>query len=99
MGVSSSIGSNIFDVTIGLPLPWFLYSSFNSFAGKSVSSAGLICSIGLLLLMLLVLVVTIIATGWKMNKFMGFAMLILYAGFVAVSLLLEYGTIQCPDVF
>ena len=25
MAVSSSIGSNIFDVTIGLPLPWILY--------------------------------------------------------------------------
>merc|ERR1712139_531329 len=26
MAVSSSIGSNIFDVTVGLPLPWILYS-------------------------------------------------------------------------
>merc|ERR1712217_253559 len=25
MAVSSSIGSNIFDVTVGLPLPWLLY--------------------------------------------------------------------------
>ena len=27
MAVSSSIGSNIFDVCIGLPLPWFIYSA------------------------------------------------------------------------
>lgn len=25
MAVSSSIGSNIFDVTVGLPLPWIIY--------------------------------------------------------------------------
>merc|ERR1711998_756535 len=27
MAVSSSIGSNIFDVLIGLPLPWFIYTA------------------------------------------------------------------------
>ena len=26
MAVSSSIGSNLFDVTVGLPLPWLLYA-------------------------------------------------------------------------
>ena len=26
MAVSSSIGSNLFDVTVGLPLPWLLYT-------------------------------------------------------------------------
>lgn len=25
MAVSSSIGSNIFDITFGLPLPWFIW--------------------------------------------------------------------------
>ena len=29
MAVSSSIGSNIFDVLIGLPLPWLAYSLLN----------------------------------------------------------------------
>merc|ERR1719453_538297 len=27
MAVSSSIGSNIFDILIGLPIPWFLYGA------------------------------------------------------------------------
>merc|ERR1719440_1247045 len=26
MAVSSSIGSNIFDILIGLPVPWFIYT-------------------------------------------------------------------------
>ena len=90
MAVSSSIGSNIFDVTVGLPLPWLLYSAVFQ-KPKSVSSGGLVCSIGLLLLMLVTLIASIVATGWKMNRVMGFMMLALYAGFVAVSLLLEYG--------
>ena len=96
MAVSSSIGSNLFDVTVGLPLPWLLFSAINSGKGKAVSSNGLGCSIGLLLLMLVVLIGSIVATGWKMNKQMGFSMLILYVAFVAVSLCLEYGVLTCP---
>merc|ERR1712031_47782 len=62
MAVSSSIGSNLFDVTIGLPLPWILYIIYSG-KPKSVSSEGIFCSIGLLLTMLVVLVGTIIACG------------------------------------
>merc|ERR1712176_968014 len=91
MAVSSSIGSNIFDVTVGLPVPWLIYSAINSGKGKAVSSNGLGCSIGLLLLMLVTLITSILATGWKMNRTMGFLMLILYCCFVVVSLALEYG--------
>ena len=50
MAVSSSIGSNIFDITIGLPIPWFIYSLAHNLDPKSVVSEGLVCSIGLLLL-------------------------------------------------
>merc|ERR1719277_364911 len=35
MAVSSSIGSNIFDVTVGLPLPWLTWSIVNG--GKYVT--------------------------------------------------------------
>lgn len=97
MAVSSSIGSNLFDVTIGLPLPWIIWSFINGGQAKAVRSTGLICSIGLLLAMLLTLVGTIMGSGWRMNKQMGFAMLILYAGFVCVSLLLEKKIIPCPN--
>ena len=95
MAVSSSIGSNIFDVTVGLPLPWILYSIVFG-KGKAVSSNGLGCSIGLLLLMLVTLIGSILATGWKMNRTMGFMMLLLYVGFVAVSLCFEYNIWKCP---
>lgn len=95
MAVSSSIGSNLFDVTIGLPLPWILYIIYSG-APKAVSSEGIFCSIGLLLTMLVVLVGTIIACGWKMNRAMGAAMLVLYGVFVLISLLLEYKILICP---
>jgi K+-dependent Na+/Ca+ exchanger-like protein len=96
MAVSSSIGSNIFDVTIGLPLPWLLWSTFNGWQAKGVDSSGMVCNIGLLLLMLIVLVMTILSTNWKMNHILGFAMIALYGVFVWISLMLEYGTLSCP---
>merc|ERR1719443_1701490 len=51
MAVSSSIGSNIFDVTVGLPLPWLL---FNIAKGKvvRVESDSLEFSIIVLIVML-----------------------------------------------
>ena len=98
MAVSSSIGSNIFDITMGLPIPWFIWSLANGFAAKSVISEGLVCSIGLLLLMLLVLIVSIILLGWKMNRLMGFLMLVLYVAFVVIALLFENGTFNCSIV-
>ena len=30
MAVSSSVGSNIFDILVGLPVPWIIYSAVNS---------------------------------------------------------------------
>eukprot|EP00095_Tigriopus_kingsejongensis_P002177 maker-scaffold1021_size70145-snap-gene-0.16 protein:Tk02177 transcript:maker-scaffold1021_size70145-snap-gene-0.16-mRNA-1 annotation:"sodium potassium calcium exchanger nckx30c isoform x5" len=95
MAVSSSVGSNIFDVTVGLPLPWLIYTVA---MGESVSvqSAGVGCSIGLLFSMLLLVFLSIVAFQWKMTKPMGMVMLVLYFGFVAVSLGFSYELFLCP---
>ncbi|XP_073509526.1 sodium/potassium/calcium exchanger 1 [Phyllobates terribilis] len=96
MAVSSSVGSNIFDITVGLPVPWFLFSVFNGFSPVAVSSNGLFCAIVLLFLMLLFVIFSIAACKWKMNKFLGFTMFILYFVFVIVSVMLEDRIIMCP---
>ncbi|XP_069841845.1 sodium/potassium/calcium exchanger 1 isoform X2 [Dendropsophus ebraccatus] len=96
MAVSSSVGSNIFDITVGLPVPWFLFSVFNGFSPVAVSSNGLFCAIVLLFLMLLFVIFSIAACKWKMNKFLGFTMFTLYFVFVIVSVMLEDRIIVCP---
>jgi sodium/potassium/calcium exchanger 2 len=95
MAVSSSVGSNIFDVTVGLPLPWFLYTCVFS-QPISVSSEGLGCSIILLFSMLIAVFMCILVSGWKMSKILGMSMFVLYFIFVAVSLAFEYEYIHCP---
>ncbi|XP_068131107.1 sodium/potassium/calcium exchanger 1 isoform X2 [Hyperolius riggenbachi] len=96
MAVSSSVGSNIFDITVGLPVPWFLFSVFNGFSPVAVSSNGLFCAIVLLFLMLLFVIFSIAFCKWKMNKLLGFTMFTLYFVFVIVSVMLEDRIIICP---
>ncbi|XP_058025849.1 sodium/potassium/calcium exchanger 2 isoform X2 [Ahaetulla prasina] len=96
MAVSSSVGSNIFDITVGLPLPWFIYAVINSFSPVEVSSNGLFCAIVLLFIMLLFVILSIALCKWKMNKFLGFTMFGLYFIFLIVSVLLEDRIIVCP---
>ncbi|XP_047929492.1 sodium/potassium/calcium exchanger 2 isoform X2 [Anser cygnoides] len=96
MAVSSSVGSNIFDITVGLPLPWLLYAMINNFAPVTVSSNGLFCAIVLLFIMLLFVILSIAFCKWRMNKILGFLMFGLYFVFLIVSVLLEDKVIQCP---
>ncbi|NXY44982.1 NCKX1 protein, partial [Ceuthmochares aereus] len=96
MAVSSSVGSNIFDITVGLPVPWFLYSVFNGLSPVAVSSNGLFCAIVLLFLMLLFVIISIAVSKWKMNKLLGLTMFALYFVFLIVSVMLEDKIISCP---
>ena len=85
MAVSSSIGSNLFDVTVGLPLPWLIFCAVNQKA-IDVNSTGMGCNIAMLFAMLLIVFISILAFKWKMTKVMGGIMLVLYCIFVVVSL-------------
>uniref|UniRef100_A0A8C3HLY4 Sodium/potassium/calcium exchanger 1 n=1 Tax=Chrysemys picta bellii TaxID=8478 RepID=A0A8C3HLY4_CHRPI len=96
MAVSSSVGSNIFDITVGLPVPWFLYSVFNGLSSVAVSSNGLFCAIVLLFLMLLFVIISIALSKWKMNKLLGLTMFALYFVFLIISVMLEERIISCP---
>ncbi|MXQ91747.1 hypothetical protein E5288_WYG004560 [Bos mutus] len=96
MAVSSSVGSNIFDITVGLPLPWMLFSLINGLQPVAVSSNGLFCAIVLLFLMLLFVISSIALCKWRMNKILGFTMFLLYFVFLIISVMLEDRIISCP---
>ncbi|XP_060733936.1 sodium/potassium/calcium exchanger 1 isoform X1 [Tachysurus vachellii] len=96
MAVSSSVGSNIFDITVGLPVPWLLFSFFHGMVPVAVSSNGLFCAIVLLFLMLLFVIISIAVCKWRMNKMLGFTMFLLYFVFLVLSVMLEDRIIVCP---
>ena len=86
MAVSSSIGSNIFDVLVGLPFPWMLYNIFKNKPVTVVSGESLPLSLGMLLAMLICVIATVAAFNWTMYKSMAYAMFAMYAIFLGVSL-------------
>ncbi|XP_053741264.1 sodium/potassium/calcium exchanger 1-like isoform X1 [Synchiropus splendidus] len=96
MAVSSSVGSNIFDITVGLPVPWLMFSGVHGLVPIAVSSNGLFCAIVLLFLMLLFVIISIASCKWKMNKVLGFTMFLLYFIFLVLSVMLEDRIIVCP---
>merc|ERR1739845_319772 len=92
MAISSSLGSNIFDVTVGLPIPWLLFSVLNNGRGVRIinESGALEISVMLLLAMLGFTIGTIVVHGWVMTKWMGGSLLFLYLLFEVVSVGLTF---------
>jgi len=90
MAVSSSIGSNIFDVAFGLPVPWMVFNIVGMIAGCDcpviVQSDGLLGSLLVLLGMVAAIVLIIKYAGWKMTHKLGLIMFILYWMYVAFAL-------------
>ncbi|GMH72260.1 hypothetical protein TrLO_g4352 [Triparma laevis f. longispina] len=97
MAVSSSIGSNIFDILVGLPFPWLVYIAYLHTGDHKIADDGSVrryvlvgadgidLDILILLLMLCAIVTIIHFSGWKMTKTLGGCMFGLYFGFVLQS--------------
>ncbi|XP_045075911.1 sodium/potassium/calcium exchanger 1 isoform X4 [Coregonus clupeaformis] len=96
MAVSSSVGSNIFDITMGLPVPWLIFSAMQGGVPVAVNSNGLFCAIVLLFIMLLFVIISIAACRWKMSRVLGLTMFMLYFVFLVLSVMLEDRVIICP---
>merc|ERR1719189_2556512 len=71
MAVSSSIGSNIFDVLIGLPLPWILYAISLGGGHVDVASKSLFLSVVILIIMLVAVLIVIRLNGWRLTHQLG----------------------------
>merc|ERR1711994_1042320 len=81
MAVSSSIGSNILDILVGLPLPWF-FATATSFQGYhlkiAVGSDSVTISILILFAMIAAVLLIIYCSKWRMTKTLGYSMFVLY---------------------
>ena len=91
MAVSSSIGSNIFDILVGLPVPWFVYTVWPNGENKVIIGAdGVWLSIIILLVMIVLIIATIHLSGWQLSKKLGFAMFFFYFLFLLQAILRFY---------
>jgi len=81
MAVSNGIGSNIFDIFIGLGLPW-LIKSYLVNTNVVTNIEGLSISIGLLFLSCLILLFTLMIRKWRLSQGLGLILILLYILYV-----------------
>ena len=90
MAVSSSVGSNIFDILVGLPFPWLVYMAVPSKPKfVTIGSGALWLSIFILLGMLVLVVITIHCQRWMLTKTVGGIMICLYIIFIIQAIVRE----------
>ncbi len=87
MALSNAIGSNIFDVLVGLGLPFLIYIiAFDSNIG--VSTQNLISSSFILFASVVVLIVMLVVSKWKIGKISGLILLGLYLFYIVREIVL-----------
>lgn len=92
MALSSSIGSNIFDILVGLPLPWLAYTIIK-WKPVAVTAKTLQKDILVLLGMIVAVILTVKFSGWKLTVSLGGMMVAMYFIFIAQSVLSNDGLI------
>lgn len=81
MAVSNAIGSNIFDILVGLGLPFLIVMLIS---GKEISAGGdLTVSSIILFISVILLTILLVASRWKVGKLTGVLLLALYVFYVA----------------
>ncbi|CAD7926338.1 unnamed protein product [Amoebophrya sp. A120] len=94
MAVSSSIGSNIFDVLVGLPVPWMVYTAWNNGRPMGIYTDNMIFSTLVLLLMLLTTVGLVVKAEWVLFRNTGYLMLGLYLVFISQACALSLAEVK-----
>ncbi|XP_061903741.1 sodium/potassium/calcium exchanger 3 [Entelurus aequoreus] len=87
MAVSNSIGSNIFDILLGLGFPWALRTLVVDHGSSvSINNKGLVYSVVLLLASVFLTVTSIYLNRWRLDRRLGFGLLFLYSIFLLCSI-------------
>ncbi len=77
MAISSAVGSNIFNILIGLGLPWFILLVFSN-KTINVVTKNLNSSVFLLLATVIIVSLILILKKWKINKKYGYILIVSY---------------------
>ncbi|XP_068186836.1 sodium/potassium/calcium exchanger 3 [Antennarius striatus] len=88
MAVSNSIGSNIFDILLGLGFPWALRTLVVDHGSTvSINNKGLVYSVILLLASVFLTVMSVHLNRWRLDRRLGLGLMFLYAIFLLCSIL------------
>eukprot|EP00924_Labyrinthula_sp_SR-Ha-C_P004344 maker-scaffold_3-snap-gene-21.3-mRNA-1 protein AED:0.00 eAED:0.00 QI:111/1/1/1/1/1/3/124/627 len=88
MAVANSLGSNVFDILIGLGIPW-LVASFVFEGPVDVQRGDLELGVLFLVVVFVALVGLLVATKWTLNPRLGYSLVLLYAVYVIFELFIR----------
>lgn len=96
MGISNSIGSNVFDVLLCLGLPWFIKAALlPKVPGQyyvQINSQGLVYSSVSLFSTLVILYGALFINKFRLNRTVGIVCLVMYAIFMIFASVVELNT-------
>lgn len=96
MGISNSIGSNVFDILLCLGLPWFIKSTLvPKIPGQyfvQINSQGLVYSSVSLFSTLIILYGALLINRFKLNRTVGIICLVMYIVFLVFASVIELNT-------
>lgn len=86
MAISNALGSNIFDILLGLGLPWLVAVFFFDHT-IIVNSQNIFTSVILLLASVLIVFFLMLLRGWKIHKPIGYILIALYIAYLVWEIL------------
>ena len=96
MAIANAVGSNVFDILLGLGFPWFLSSVVFNMAPTVVDLGGI--EIGVLILVgtVLAYLSVLFSHRWYMTKGVAVSFVILYVVFIIYTLIRSYCSSVAP---
>ncbi len=87
MAIANAVGSNIFDILLGLGLPYLLFFGINGFSKKvPVDTHNLLASIFLLFATIVAILAVLIMRKWKIGKKAGWGLIFVYGLYILYSI-------------
>lgn len=85
MAVSNAVGSNVFDILLGLGFPWFI-ATLGFGEPISLNTDGIVVYTFILFGVLIGLILVLFFTKWRLYKWVGYLLFAVYTAFVIYSL-------------
>jgi len=91
MAVANAIGSNVFDICLGLGIPYLIATACmpDKFPFVKIVTDDLLVNIFILVGTVVAVLGVLLCSGWKLTRNVGWALMLLYMAFVVYNIALE----------